>query len=285
MKSKHTSLLFLSFIIFLSSFLLSGCGMKELNSNWRDHEVTLDGIDDGPEWEGTRYFFNEEKVTIGLLNDNKNLYIRLSSRDQRLQAQLVMVGFTIWFDAKGGKKKTVGIHFPIGMQSGGIETMRVSGRTSMKKNPDRLMKMLEEAQKEIEIFGPGKGECCTLSIPEVEELGIKAKIDNSKGNLVYELKVPLARNESQPYGIGTDTSGTISIGFEMGEMDMKQMTREPRGQRGGMGGGRTGGRGDMGGIGSRGGGRGMGGGMRQMPESLELWLKIRLAAETKSIEL
>ena len=73
MKFKHVKLLSLSFIIFIASIIFSGCGMKELNSNWRDHEVTIDGIDNGPEWEGTRYFFGEEKVTVGLFNERYDI--------------------------------------------------------------------------------------------------------------------------------------------------------------------------------------------------------------------
>ncbi len=266
--------------------------MKELNSHWRDHEVTIDGIDDGPEWEGTRYFFGEEKVTVGLFNDDKNLYIRLSSRDKRTNALIMRTGLTIWLDAETGRKKTVGIHFPIGIHAGKVKMMRNMRGKSRNEDPGQMQKMLEDAQNEIEIFGPGKGESRTMLISEVNKLGIKAKIGNSKGNLVYELQVPLDKKESQSYGIGTDAGETISIGFEMGEMDMEQMTRKPREQRngmggrgrsGGLGGGRTRRGGGIGGMNGMGGFGGGGRGMPQIPDSLELWLKTRLAVETGNL--
>ena len=130
-----------------------------------------------------------------------------------------------------------------------------------------------------------------MFVNDVMELGINVKMDVSKGNLVYELKIPLLRSESQPYGIGTEMANIIGIGLESGKIDVEEMRSQTGSQGGGMGGrgGGRGGKGGMGGMGGRGGGDhgGMGGqgGMGrmrpQMPESLELWLKIQLASEIK----
>jgi hypothetical protein len=292
MKPNHASYLFPSLFMFLTAALFVGCDMHEVESKWRDREVTIDGIDDGPEWENVRYYFKKEKAAIGLLNDENNLYVRLSSRDRNMQKQLLALGFTIWFDAKGGKRKTLGIHFPIGMLAGGMEIMRNMRGSNRQEDPERLQKMLEELQMEMEIFGPGKNERCTMLVADAWELGITVKIDLSKGNLVYELQIPLSRSELRPYGIGTEIAQTIGIGLETGKINVEQMKnqRESRGgggSRGGMG-GRGGGGGGKGGMGGRGGGGrggmgGKGGGMGSMsppvPESLELWLKTELASE------
>ncbi len=290
MKVNHISFLLKSFIIFLSFTLLVGCDMREVDSTWRDRVVTIDGIDEGSEWENARYFFEKEKVIIGLLNDENNLYVRLSSRDRNLQRQLMVLGFTLWFDAKGGRKKTFGIHFPIGMQGSGMQMMRSSGRTNRNEDSDQLRKMLEGSQREIEILGPGKNESYTMLVVDALVLGINVKINNPKGNLVYELKIPLLRNESQPYGIGTEIAQEIGIGLETGKIDMEQMRSQMRERGGSMGGrGGIGGRGGgLGGGSSREGMGGRSGGMRgreggrgggQMFESLELWLKTELALE------
>ena len=284
MKPNYNSSLFLSFIIILSTIMLADCGMRELESTWRNSEITINGKDEETEWENARYFFEKEKVTIGILNDENNMYLRLSSRDRNMQRQLMALGFTVWFDAKGGKKKTLGIHFPIGMQGSGMQMMRRGRSTSRDEDSDQLRKMLEVSQREIEILGPEKNESYTMFVNDVMELGINVKMDVSKGNLVYELKIPLTRSELQPYGIGTEIAQAIGIGLETGKIDMKQM-RSQMGRRsggmGGRGGGGMPGGGRMPEGGGMGGGR-RGGGMRpQMPESLELWFKIQLASEIK----
>ncbi|MBT4485259.1 MAG: hypothetical protein HOC71_16455, partial [Candidatus Latescibacteria bacterium] len=170
MKSYQFSFPFLSFIAVFLAFVFVGCGMHEIESKWRDREVAIDGIDEGPEWENARYYFGDKKITIGLLNDESNLYIRLSSRDRNMQKQLLALGLTTWFDVKGGKKKTLGIHFPIGGQAGGIEMMRNMKERSRNEDPDQLQKMLEKSQKEIEIIGPGKNESNTMLLTDIIEL-------------------------------------------------------------------------------------------------------------------
>ena len=149
MKSYQFGIPFLTFIVLIFAFIFTGCGMHEFDSTWRDREITIDGKDDGAEWENARYFFGDKKITIGLLNDESNLYIRLSSRDSNMQKQLLALGFIAWFDAKGGKKKTLGIHFPIGMQSSDMQIMRSGRSTVRNKDSDQLQKMIEESQREI----------------------------------------------------------------------------------------------------------------------------------------
>jgi len=269
-------IVFLTFFVAFSVSVFTGCGMLEVQSTWRNREVTIDGIDDGDEWANARYFLEKKDITIGLLNDESNLYIRLSSHDNNMQRQLMAFGFTVWFDAEGGKKKTLGIHFPIGMQGSSMQMMNRDRNTSRDKDSEQPQKMIEDLHKEIEIIGPGKNESNKMLFSDVIELGINVKINVTRRNLVYELQIPLTRNELQPYGIGTDITPAIGIGLETGNIDMSQM-RDQRGGR--LGGGDIPGGGRIPDGGGMGGGR-RGSGMRpQMPESLELWLKTTLAQE------
>ena len=54
-----------SILLFLT-FLLVGCGSSqlELNSNWRDREITVDGK--SADWRGAMLFFEEDNVSVGL---------------------------------------------------------------------------------------------------------------------------------------------------------------------------------------------------------------------------
>ena len=284
------------FIIF-TIFLTVGCGMKEFNSIWRDHDVIIDGKDEGTEWEGARFFFDEQKVTIGILNDNDDLYIRLSSRDGMTQRMLLMGGLSLWFDNAGGKAKTFGIHFPVGRgqdtprmnRQPGEDDKSINGRKTME---GMIGKMLDQSQSVVEIIGPEKNVRNTYSLAEAHGMGIEMHIDISKGNLVYELKIPLSQSGSYPYGIGTDISGTIAIGFETGLLNTEQF-RQRQGGREGRGGrdGRSGG--GLDGGARQPGGFGGGGGMGEMSgrrpggpgisEPLELWIKTRMARPQGSV--
>ncbi|MFC1608215.1 hypothetical protein ACFL47_09610 [Candidatus Latescibacterota bacterium] len=280
-KHLHSGTMLLMVFLHFSFLVINGCGLRSIESTWRDRKVTIDGIDNGPEWENARYFFEEEKITLGILNDENNIYLRISSRDRELQRKLIAFGMTIWFDEKGGKKKNLGIHFPLGIRDRGMDKSRKSN------NEDQFRIILGESLSEIEIIDKAKDNAEILLLSDVNGLGIETLIGYDKNNLVYELKIPLLRTEAQPYGIGNDTGQAIGIGMLIGEIDPEQLRKNMQrgigGGRGGIPGGDViGGRGginDNRGMDSR---RGLGK-RRYMDrmaaktlDSLELWLKIHL---------
>ena len=109
----------------------------ELSSAWRDSEIFIDGIDN--EWGSATIYAAKAKVSITLINDSQDIYIQLCSRDRQVHAQILGMGLTIWFDPDGGKKKTFGIRFPLGMKG-----MPMMTRTREGDQGERLQKMLEE---------------------------------------------------------------------------------------------------------------------------------------------
>jgi len=259
--SKGLHLFFLC-IMGLSILLLSGCRDLQLESAWRDREITVDG--EAGDWQKITRYVEKTNVAIGLLNDEHTLYVCLTTMDRITATQIARSGFTVWLDPKGGKKKTFGIRFPLGMQASGNPTKL---RESM-RDPKKFRELFENLGSEMEILGPGEDQRVRTLLSAIE--GIEVSTGYSDGKLVYELKVPLARSAEQCYGIGTDPGKQIGLGFETPELDREAM-RQAMGQR-------------SGGMGGRGGGRG---GMRsggQMPEPFELWAKVALAAESSSGE-
>lgn len=262
------------FFMMLITLTSSGRCQKpiDLESKWRDTIITIDGMDD--EWGGATIYVAKAKVALTLFNDEKYMYIHLYSRDRSVQAQVLGMGLTIWFDRDGSKKKTFGIRFPLGMKD-----MTMMTRIREGDQGERLQKMLEESTDELEIIRSGEEESSRVSLTEAKTHGIDAKMGFSKGNLVYELKVPLIQDEEHLYAIGIETpeadaSTAIDIGFETPEFNMKEM-REKMEERG------TGMRGE----GPPGGDR-MPGGMRGgrppgdigKPERLNLWTRVKLAS-------
>lgn len=250
------------FLVFLMIFSLIGCNELELKSQWLNREITIDG--NSEDWLDTTMYFREEDVSIGLFNDDDFLYLCLTSKNANIRSQVMGRGLKIWFDPKGGKEKTFGIRFPLGMFAN-------RGKMSNKRgeqDQERTRRMVQGSRNELEILGPGKEERERLHISEAE--GTEIKINASSGVFVYELKVPLMIDEQHPYAIGTGAGRSIGVGFETAALDLEMMKR-------GMGGRIPGGVGRPG----MGGRRGMGGAFRGpgMTKSFKLWSFVKLAEE------
>ena len=200
---------------------------------------------------------------------------------------MVRLGFTIWLDGEGGKNKSFGIRYPLGMMKSGVSVRELGfGARQPKGELDvgRFRELMEQSLSELEIVGPEKNDVRRMSIEQVE--GIDIEVGNTTGRFVYELKVPLDRDENHPYAVGVESMATVSIGFETAEIDMSEMRAGMEERMGGM---RGGGRSD----GGRTGGGRMGGGMRgggvrggtrpEMPEPLKVWIAVHLASDTSSV--
>jgi hypothetical protein len=291
MKIKASFMLIPAGLVMLLLLFIIGCGTTEMASTWRDRTIVIDGVDNGVEWENARYFFEKEKVTIGIMNDENNLYLRLSTYDQKLQKRLLALGFTIWFDEKGGGKKQLGIHYPLRWQGFDGSKIEGNGRAETANESGRIGILADAIPKEIELIGPGKGNRSTLSFVEAQKFGILCNIADTKENLVYELQFPLYRTDSCPYGITAKQIKALGIDFEAGKFQRPQNGNRGEGnegRRGGISGGMGGSRGGMGGMGGGGMGGGMGrrggmggGGMGSpVQESLDLQVKVDLAKKT-----
>jgi len=191
------------------------------------------------------------------------------------------MGMTLWFDAEGGKEKSLGIHFPVGVSDQGDmrEMMRPEG---MQTDPADFQKLFAESIKELEIIRSDSTGTRRMALGQANNEDIYVQLSATGGGFVYELRIPLNADSASPIAIGADAGGLIGIGLETPEIDMSKM-RERMG--GGMrGGGRSGGGrgGSMpgGGLGGRpGGGRGF-----ERPKPLKIWAKVQLATQETSIE-
>jgi len=260
----------LSSILLLFTFLLNGCsnGKLELNSDWRDREITIDGKN--ADWLGAMLFFEEDNISVGLLNDDNFLYICMIAEDQFIRAQVMRQGFTLWFDPDGGKEKIFGIKYPVGMKA----SERGMGRDE--QNLERACEVPRRPMNELEILGPGKDEVKKMLIEEAK--GIEINIEFSSGMLVYELKVPLIQSEHHPYAIGAEAGSSVGIGLETTKIERPDMSSGMSGEggRGGPTGGMRGGAG----------GRGMPGGRRpQMRNPLKIWAVVQLASNISTTNI
>lgn len=217
------------------------------------------------------------------MNDDAYLYLTMSSTDPRTMMQIMRLGLTVWFDPKGGKKKVLGIKYPMGGLEAGMGSAvgRLRGRN---ERPDweAQIQSVKESQPWVEILGPDKDDLARVAVKN--ERGIQVEIGvSSYGQLVYELRIPLVQTPDNPHAIDTSPGQTIGIGIETGaiERDAMRSRRSGGGIRGGLPGGGMPGGGRRGG-GIRSGGMRDGSAGRQMPQSLKYWTRITLAAEPSS---
>ncbi len=278
-RSPFTILLGLLFLL-----LVAGCKMDTFASYWKDRDITIDG--EQYDWQDRLWVLEREHMVIGVMNDESNLYVTLSTTDRKTIMQVMRFGFTVWFDPKGGKKEVFGIKYPIGDRRMGMRSMGRSGRGG-DRMPDsqEQIRSLPESQIWVDIMGPGKGDVARISM--MDTTGIQVRMVYSDyGQLVYELRVPLTRLPHIPYALDISPGETIGVGFETGIVDMAAMRsqRPGGGMRGsGMpGGGRPGGMagGRPGGV--RGGGMPGGGHRGAMPEPFTYWMKVALATGSQS---
>jgi len=303
---NRRNIFFVLAVLFSTVLMAMGCGEQKAESIWRDREIVIDGVDSEGEWEGARYYLDEEKVAFGIMNDGDFLYLRLSSLDRTVRSKVLAGGLTIWFDGSGKCKKKLGILYPAGVSearrpgnmggmprpggsygnagdSGGPPSGPDDGERKDSASDER-----ERAEALLRLIGTkltiinGDDERTSVSLDEAAENGITCAVGMDGGSLIYEIALPLVRDEYRPYGIWPEATKKVGLVFETGKLTMPQSS----GERGGMGGpgGSMGRRG--GGMGGRGGGMGGSGGMSggpagmpDMSESLQLKVKITLAAQ------
>lgn len=276
-KKNHSLYIKRSLIAFAIGILVLctvGCEEQELKSNWLDRDIIIDAKSD--DWLDTLYYFESEMVSLGFFNDESHLYVCMLAEHPMLQAQVVSQGFTLWFDPAGGKEKTFGIKFPIGMR-GAQEQMDFMRTQEGELDRDKMREAFEKSLADLEMLGPGG---VKKLIPVEEAKGIEIKVRNETGLFVYELKVPLKSDEEHPYAVGANAGTAIGIGLDVPEIDMDEMRREMQERMGGPGMPPSGGEGmPPGGMGGMGGGMGRRGGQSpKMPNGLDIWASLQLSS-------
>jgi hypothetical protein len=285
------------------SVLFLSCDNFSVLSKWKTGEIAIDGNDNGKEWDGAKYFFEKSNCSVGLINDNDFIYLRLSTSDRSIQKSILAQGLTIYFNDKGSKDKKIGIRFPAGLKRNGKKNPSETkpqgqngppddnnqGQTeplddntpgqftppdndnnpndikdAAKRHDEEIATAIKNSSANIFITGPAKNVTTTLSMEDANSYKIFAAVNYEKGNLVLEMKVPMIRDENNPYGICIKKSKKVGVGFLVNivSQNRPEGSRGMQGGRGGMGGGNSGGgMGGMGGGGMGGGGMGgMGGG-------------------------
>ena len=254
----------------IMSFVFVSCEKYELKSRWRDRDIDVDGR--SLDWLDILTYVEEFSVSIGIANDTDYLYICAVVENPLVRMQVLRQGLTVWFDPKGGRKKAMGLRFPLGFQ-GKREPPAEFG-----EEPDieKLQRMFLMSLNELEILGPDRKE--KQRMKKAEAKGVDVAMSVSSGKLVYELRIPLIKSSDRPYAVNVQPGSSFGIGIETSSR--RDMGQSPQRKTGGMSrpvGGRNPGVGGRGGMGQM-----PGGGRPGMPRNLKLWLSVSLSQENSS---
>ena len=184
------------------SYFLLNCKSIQIESPWTDRTITIDGK--ALEWNSLILYPKDSKFGVGVMNDDKFLYLCMTSWDRKVTNQIMRAGFTTWFETKNGKGKRFGIHYPLGMAKSGFHH-------GMEQDPEMMKEKIEESLEHIEILGPGKEDTCPTRTIITESMGVVARIVFSEENCVYELKVPLNQDSINKFAINAGKERDVTM--------------------------------------------------------------------------
>ena len=277
-KTKKGALFLVTVFFFL--FFSAGCTALKLNSTWKRSQITVDG--ESSDWIENMFYLESKKVLLGIRNDFDCFYMCMIVEESSLRSQMMRSGFILWFDPDGGKDKTFGIKFPLGMNP---ENRKAPSRdkAASRENLDfdremdqtKNREFFEKTLSEIELLSSKKDPGQRMPLEEVK--GIDVRLKALSGIMVYEIKVPLKKSEDYPYAVNAGMGETIGICLEIPKMESGDMMQGRRPS--GIGGGTPGG--------GMGGGRrsGMGPGSMSQPKGLNIWLIVTLTAEGSTVSI
>ncbi len=178
-------------------------------SVWAAKAMAIDGL--ASDWAGDPMGVHEgTKAEIAFRNDADDLYILLTFKDPKFLSTLEKSGIKVYF----GKKER-GIKFTrLMLTSDQLMARRQSqGRTlseeqvaAIKAKPFHTLLLYDTInKKDRELMAAAK----PALFPDFNAV-------KSGDVWTYEFKIPLARNDDQPFGIGVEPGGDARIGVEWG---------------------------------------------------------------------
>ena len=253
-------------------FGISGCSEPSINSLWQNSEIKIDGS--SIDWAGSLNYYEDEKIAIGISNDNDFIYFCLATSDNDKIMRILRTGFTVWLDPQNSDGETIGIQYPIKRFD---NEMMDGNRRDLKGQEnigDRLKNMISKFKVEQnEVLIVNQKNFPLNAYPLENETGLEVKIDYTMHQFVYELKIPLANNSQNPVYTDVLPNEKVSVGFETGAIDQPEKKSRSNMEKSGGDGMSGGGRG-----GNRGGGRG--GKMESVQNNMdpiEFWIEVKLA--------
>ena len=202
------------------------------------------------------------RVSIAISNDDRFIYVTMTTTDRSLYYSMFRNGMTLWIDPKGGRHQTVGIRYPIGLDGDPVSERRGLDGGDSRKLPSSV-----PPDQWFELVGAGDDNPRRVAIGDIP--GLDVRLGERDDTFVYEAKLPLVTSDDRSLVVGAVAGGTIGVGWKTDRS--KSEARPPSGS---MGGGSHGGVGSRAPREERGGSAGEDG---PNVKPLHVWAKVRLA--------
>jgi len=208
-------------VLILCSFFLYGCsGEQQLLSNWTNQQIEIDGKTS--DWQNNLEYLKDENVAVGFKNDNKFIYICLTTNDFTKVLPMLRGGFITWFEPENGGK-SIGVKFPFHNASDNNQVPKSSEEIYNRQNPGKFINRMLERQTELQILNENKQ--ILNDMPTKNKEGIEAKLGYNSDRFVYELRIPLS-DSKYAYKLSAAPGEKLNIKFETLEPDRKNFGRE-----------------------------------------------------------
>ncbi len=255
MKYKN---LLLQFVACLSFLFFIGCSSPLIYSSiWQDKPVAVDGK--ATEWKiPLDYFDDKTKLNFSVSNDKSTLFFCIRATEDLTQKAIVRNGLQIWIDTTGGKRKQVGIQFPVIDRS----AMTASNPSDNKHSQDEmtlannLKKKYSGVSKQVRLSGFPNTVNDLVQVPNINGINVCLNWDSNR-IMIYEVAIPFGTFYKKSLS-PSDSAKVLGVSFSVTVPS----------QNPGGGGGKGGhGHGGGGGMGGGGGGGQMGGEQRTGPSA------------------
>lgn len=187
---------------------LEGCSSTPELISSTNNNITIDGKAD--DWSSNLKYLSDEKVAIGVSNDNQYFYLCLTTNDLGSVMPMFAEGFVVWLNNEKNDG-SIGIKYPL---------HNIVNEASIMINPDRfqekgrgmMLKKFIEDQTEIRILN--KDNFPVTAIPVADSSGLTAKIGYDNDQFVYELRVPITKSDKNKYYLSSAPGEKILVKFE-----------------------------------------------------------------------
>lgn len=257
-------------LLLLAVLFLNGCSMAKIESLRKTRDIVIDGND--KDWVDAKYYVEDKDIVIGVMNDDKYLYVCFYPTTQEQTQMILTRGCTLWLNNKAKRIKEYGIHFPLGIQYGKPQIAKgnfneLSAGKTDSFDPKMTKNLLNKIPRELEIIGPEKNKMNHFQFSELKDMELA--IDCYKSLFAYEMKIPLQESEESTFAVNAEPGSEIALGIEVPELNLDEIKSDMERPEGDVPGGRGG---------KSGGGRGgrMNPRNSESSNGFDLWLKIKL---------
>ncbi|MBN2205828.1 MAG: hypothetical protein JW742_00350, partial [Candidatus Aminicenantes bacterium] len=189
-------------VSFLGLFTAVPAFAEDLSAQsvWAAAPPRIDGL--AEEWNGGAVTVHKKtKAECAFRNDADNLYILLAFKDPAFLSTLDKSGVTIFFDAGGKNRKDRGLKFTKAMLTADqlIARRRSQGR---ELTEEQIAEIKGKPFHPMFMFGVINKNDHALMAKAKPSFSPDFNASQEGDVRVYEIKIPLIRDDNQPFGIG-----------------------------------------------------------------------------------